>query len=135
MCGGKSCSRITACVCRRHFSSQFQFRLLLAKPAYEPFYVPIKGTEKRRLPSWMAELGFDREALTALTRYFHKEFKGEPLSQHSGFRLGINSQKLTHNQRNRLWQELAYWQEQMNKELADQDRRNDACVHQNPSMG
>ena len=83
----------------------------------------------------MAELGFNRETLTALTRYFNKEFKGEPLSQHSGFRLGINSQELTHNQRNRLWQELAVWQDLLKQELADQDRRNDACVHQNPSMG
>ena len=110
-------------------------RVLLAKPTYEPFLVPIKGTEKRRLPSWMAELGFDFETLTTLTRYFHKEFNGEPLSQHSGFRLGINSQELTHNQRHRLWKELEYWQDQLKKELADQERRNDACVHKYPSMG
>jgi len=83
----------------------------------------------------MAEMGFDREALTALTRHFHMEFGGRALNELSQFRLGINSQELTHNQRNRLWQELSVWQALLKQELADQDRRNDACVHKCPSMG
>jgi len=80
-------------------------------------------------------MGLDRKTLTGLTRHFHEKFDGVPLSELSQFRLGVNGQAMNHNQRNRLWQELAVWQTLLKKELADQDRRNDACVHQNPSMG
>jgi len=80
-------------------------------------------------------MGLDREALTALTRHFNEKFDGVPLSKLSQCRLGVNGQAMNHNQRNRLWQELAVWQTLLKKELADQGRRNDAYVHQNPSMG
>jgi len=113
----------------------FSTAVLLAKPDYSPFFVPIKGTNKRRLPNWMAEMGFDREALTALTRHFHMEFRGRALNELSRFRLGINSQELTHNQRNRFWQELSVWQALLKQELADQDRRNDAYAYKDSSVG
>ena len=84
---------------------------VLNQPAVNRYSVPIKGTEKRRLPKWMEP---HRDRLTRFVRS-NTEAGMVPMSDFKTIRISIGSKEtlfeLKPHERTRWFQEAQIWQD------------------------
>ena len=80
---------------------------VLNQPAVNRYSVPIKGTEKRRLPKWMEP---HRVRLTRFVR-LHTEAGAVPITDFKTMRITIDRVALEPHERTRWFQEAQIWQD------------------------
>ena len=93
---------------------------VLNQPAVNRYSVPIKGTEKRRLPKWMEP---HRDRLTRFVR-FHTEAGMVPMSDFKTIRISLGPKEacvpLAVHERTRWFREAQIWQDLL---LSESDPR------------